>query len=127
MAVKSDDEVLADLAEQAFKTAEALQDVHDNPEKKELLRLSCTDIVSFLKAWARSEAPPLEGSLDETLLYIFFAARRQSRMPNISRRRVVLFVNKALELGIPPGSLNREIAVKFFQQIERMAQEKGKK
>ena len=121
MAVKSDDEVLAGLAKQALEAAEQLRDPNDGPEKKESLRLVCINLRSFLTVWGKSKSRPLEGSLHGTVFRIITDAQRQSGMPYASREKVSGFAKRAMRLCIPPGSWNRDIAVKFFQRIGEMA------
>lgn len=121
MAVKSDGEVLAGLAEQALKAAEELRDTDDGPGKAEVLRLSCINLRSFLQVWGQSKCRPLEGSLHATVFLILSNAQRKSGMPYASREKMVVFAKNALKLQSAPGSQNREIASKFFQQIGEMA------
>lgn len=121
MAVKSDDEVLAGLAEQALKAAEELRDPDDGPGKAEVLRLSCINLRSFLQVWGTSKCRPLEGSLHAMVFPILSNAQKKSGMPYASRQKMAVFAKNALKLHSAPGSLNREIATKFFQRIGEIA------
>lgn len=127
MALKSDSEVLAGLAKQALKAAEELRDTHDDEGKAERLHVSCINLRSFLEVWGMSSHSPLDGSLHAIVFFIFFEARRKAGFSYVERKKLVTFAKNAMKLRTAPGSVKREGAAKFFQEIAKKAEAERKK